>query len=70
MSVLHSGKGHVTSDVEHAKNNGFKQVVMVQNLNVFSKLFVRYSSGDKRWNEGKKNSNAWMFDCQIKTERR
>ena len=32
-----------------------KSFVLVAKKKLISKLFVRHSSGDKRWNEGKKN---------------
>ena len=48
-----------------------RMFLKIANKKLISKLFVRHSSGDKRWNKGNKNSidfviklneNDWMFE--------
>ena len=48
-----------------------KSFVLVAKKKLISKLFVRHSSGDKRWNEGKKNFINFVIklnkdDCCIR----
>ena len=49
---------------------------MIANKKLISKLFVQHSSGDKCWNEGKKNSidfvtkqdkDDWLFERSVTT---
>ena len=51
-------------------------VIKLANTKLISNLFVQLSTGDKQWNEGKKNSidfviklnkDDWMFERSVTT---